>query len=395
MKKSDIIRYRYESFGGILHLKRPAALVWVDKDFMRSLGYPASPLWDTTAQILSAPTEVHLSVTNQCSAGCPGCYTGSYRAGERPEEAARELGFEGHKRLLGAMADARVFHVALGGGESMELPWLFDLAAHARRLGLIPNLTTNGFYVTKETAAQCRVFGQINVSIDGIGKHYREVRGIDGFEKADLALTLLRKARCKFGINVVVSRHNFDQLEQIVRYAGKKRVNQIEFLRFKPAGRGTELFAAMDLTPTQSHDFYPLIRRLQKKTRVNLRLDCSFMPLVFAHQPDHGRADLFAAAGCYGGDMLLGVRADGSVNACSFAPTENWDVFNLREWWPDARAFAPFRTWADQAPEPCRSCRYLDLCRGGCHAISLVVHGDMMVPDPGCPLVIAHRGAKD
>ena len=72
MRKEKILTYRYEPFGGILHLSRPASLVWVDKDYMRSLGYEDSPLWDLDTPLLSAPTEVHLSVTRQCSAGCTG-----------------------------------------------------------------------------------------------------------------------------------------------------------------------------------------------------------------------------------------------------------------------------------------------------------------------------------
>lgn len=393
MARPDVITYRYESFGGILHLARPPALVWVDKDYMRSLGYPDSPLWDTERAFLSAPTEVHASLTGRCEAGCPGCYVDSYRAGERPDLAAAELGLDEWKRALDELAAARVFHVALGGGESMELPWLFELAHYARGIGLVPNLTTNGYRIDETTAPQCRVFGQINVSIDGVGDDHATARGVDGFARADRALTLLRKARCSFGINTVVSCRNFDHLEDVVRYARKKRVGQIEFLRYKPAGRGVEHFAEMDLTPAQAHAFYPLIRGLMKRHRVSLRVDCSLMPMIFAHEPDLERATFFAVAGCHAGDMLAGVRPDGQVNGCSFAPVEPLDVRNLRQWWNDERTFAPFRNWVSQAPEPCRSCRYLDLCRGGCHAVSLAVHGDLFRPDPGCPLIAAKETA--
>ena len=37
--------FRYEKFGGIVHLERPRALVFVDRDRARRLGYRASPLW--------------------------------------------------------------------------------------------------------------------------------------------------------------------------------------------------------------------------------------------------------------------------------------------------------------------------------------------------------------
>jgi radical SAM protein with 4Fe4S-binding SPASM domain len=359
---------------------------------MRSLGYPPSPVWDLDTDLLSAPTEVHASVTRRCSVGCTGCYVDSYLPGTRPELEASELGLQGMKRVVDILAEHRVFHMALGGGESLELPWLFDLAEYARAKGIIPNLTTNGFPLEPRMARRCRVFGQINVSIDGLGEGYREARGVDGFEKADRALTLLRKAGCRAGINTVVSRHNFDRLGEIVRYARRKKAGQIELLRFKPAGRGADRFGEMDLTPEQSASFFPLVTSLLRKTRIRLRLDCSLMPMVYAHEPDPNRLDRFAMLGCHGGQILMGVGPDGAVSACSFAPAEEWNLLDMRGWWRDPRAFAPFRLWQESAPEPCGSCRYLELCRGGCHAVALAVHGTMSRPDPGCPIVQRYEG---
>ena len=387
MRKPRVLTYRYEPFGGILHLERPASLVWVDKDYMRSLGYPDSPLWDLKTPFLTAPTEVHLSVTRQCSAGCRGCYVDSYSPGARPDLASRELGLDGMKRVVDVLAAARVFHLALGGGESLELPWFFELAEYARDKGIVPNLTTNGFPLDEKNARKCRVFGQINVSIDGTGDEYRLARGVDGFAAADRALGLLRKARCHTGINVVVSARNFPSLESILRYARRKGVNQVELLRFKPSGRGRDLFDEMDLTPRQAATFFPTVTALARRFRIRLRLDCSFMPMVFAHGPDPGKLDFFSACACLGGELLMSIGPDGTVSACSFADPEPLHFSGLPEWWLSEQAFPSFRGWHRNAPEPCASCAYLDLCRGGCHVVARAASGDWGRPDPGCPRV--------
>lgn len=384
-----ILTHRYESFGGILHLAHPASLLWVDKDYMRSLGYPDSPLWDVESTLLTAPTEVHLSVTRRCSAGCTGCYMDSYHPGARPDLESGELGLEGMKGIVDILAEARIFHLALGGGESLELPWFFELAEYARAKGIVPNLTTNGFHVNEKTAVRCRVLGQINVSIDGVGEGYRTARGIDGFNAADRALTLLRKAGCKAGINVVVSRRNFFQLESILRYARKKRVRLVELLRFKPSGRGRDLFEQWDLTTHQASIFWPLVTSLARRFRTRLRLDCSFMPMVFAHKPDPKKVKFFSACGCLGGEMLMSVGPDGCASPCSFAEPESLDLSAFSAWWRSDHAFADFRFWHQNAPEPCRSCAYLEQCRGGCHVVARAVHGTSTTPDPGCPLVRA------
>src|SRR5262245_64053162 len=130
---------------------------------------PESELGD---HVLSAPLEAHLQITNRRAAGCKGCYTGASAEG-----APNEWGLVEWKRAIDALADAGVFHVALGGGESAALPWLGELADHARRRGIVPNLTTSGLAGLDRLLAIAGRFGQINVSLDGLGPTYARVRG--------------------------------------------------------------------------------------------------------------------------------------------------------------------------------------------------------------------------
>src|SRR5690606_17283152 len=131
-----------------MQLTVPRALVFVDRAFARrALGLPAGDepaIWRGPEPalgegVLSAPLEAHLQLTNRCAAGCTGCYTGASAGG-----APNEWGLAAWTRAIDALADAGVFHVALGGGESATLPWLGELADHARRRGIVPNLTTSG-----------------------------------------------------------------------------------------------------------------------------------------------------------------------------------------------------------------------------------------------------------
>ncbi len=163
------MKHRLESFGGILALENPPMLVHVDRDFMRGLGYEHSPLWEKPeAGLLSAPLEVHFSVTNACSLRCGHCYmdSGEKDAGEMPAEDFR--------KAIDLLAEMGVFHIALGGGEALERPDFFELASYVRSCGIVPNLTTNGLLMTRETAAKCSIFGQVNVSVDWTGKSQRK-----------------------------------------------------------------------------------------------------------------------------------------------------------------------------------------------------------------------------
>ena len=311
-----------------------------------------------------------------------------------------EWGLTEWKRAIDELAAHGVFHLALGGGESAILPWLGEIATHARSRGLVPNLTTSGLYdaaTLERLAGWAPLFGQINVSLDGVGDTYARVRGPipDGFVRADRALVRLRKVSRHVGINVVVTRQNFDTLDEIFAYAKQRRLGEIELLRFKPAGRGASAYEMLRCTSEQHRALLPTVLRLARKHRRRVRLDCSYTPMVAHHRPDTRLLRWLSLYGCAGGDHLIGAKAHGLVTACSFAapPPGGPTVDQLGEYWTRENAFPPFRNWR-HADEPCRSCDYHALCRGGCRVVSSHVLGDPARPDPECPRVIDYFASQ-
>jgi radical SAM protein with 4Fe4S-binding SPASM domain len=381
-----IVRARFEQFGGIVELRRPRALLQVDREMMRELGYPESPLWEEPAAgHLSAPAEVHVVLSRRCAAGCKGCYVDA-----TPRGAA--LSFADACAVLDELARMGVFHVALGGGEALELDYLFAVADHARSVGITPNLTTSGLGLDEATARRCAVFGQINVSVDGVGRAYQEARGFDGFHHAERALRLLRAVKPEVGINCVVSRSSYPHLREVAALARRLALNELELLRFKPVGRGAHL--AEELTFEQAVGIYPLARRLLLRHRIRVKLDCSFAPMVFWHRPSKQAAAFFGVQGCVAGDVLAAVQPEGQLTGCSFTSAPEADARvpgAVAAAWP--HGFAAFREFVQTAPEPCASCDYLTLCRGGCRAVS-AAHGSFAAPDPGCPKVQQYAGPK-
>jgi radical SAM protein with 4Fe4S-binding SPASM domain len=385
---------RLERFGAVVQLARPRALVFVDRDFARSLGAgepDAGSLWSDPGDDgalgrapLRAPLEAHLQLTNRCDAGCRGCYTAA-----TPRGGAGEWGLEEWKRAIDELARIGVFHLALGGGESADLPWLGDIAEHARGRGLVPNLTTSGLSGLDRLLPIARLFGQINVSMDGLGASYAAVRGFDGFETADRAVKALRAEKREIGINVVVTRHNFAELDALFGYARRRRLNEVELLRFKPSGRGVRAYSELVCTDAQHRRFLPDVLAAARRHRVRVRVDCSYTPMIAHHRPDRKLLEGLAVYGCTGGDFLVGAKADGTALACSFAapPPGRPRVDRLGEYWAGDGAFGAFRSWRD-AEEPCRSCDYHDLCRGGCKVVSRHLAGDERLPDPECPRVV-------
>ena len=94
-----------------------------------------------------------------------------------------------------------------------------------------------------------------------------------------------------------------------------------------------------------------------------------------------------------GGDVLAAVAPEGHLMGCSFCGPAEADARvpgAMAAAWADG--FGSFRDFVRAAPEPCASCEYLRLCRGGCRAVS-AAHGPFAEPDPGCPRVQEWRAA--
>ena len=202
----------------------------------------------------------------------------------------------------------------------------------------------------------------------------------------------LRSATRHVGINCVVTRHSFDRLETIFAYARRRRLREIELLRFKPAGRGAASYQLLRCSNEQHRALLPTVLELARRHRRRVRLDCSYTPMVAHHAPDPALLRWLSLYGCAGGDHLVGAKAHGVLTACSFAPSPPGAVTvdRLGEYWSSPEAFGPFRGWRDAAREPCRSCRYLPLCRGGCRVVTAHLTGDASAPDPECPRVMDH-----
>jgi radical SAM protein with 4Fe4S-binding SPASM domain len=379
------MRIRCEPFGGIIAIDDPAATVYVDQVYMRELGYPASPLWEEGGGHLSAPVTAHFAVTNRCPMGCRTCYN------ESGKESTDELDTSALKQALEELADMGVFTVAFGGGEPLAHPDIFQLARYTRQLGMTPTMTTNGYDINYRTAWQARVFSHVHVSMDGVGDVYQAVRGVDGFAHASRALKLLRRCGVSVGVNVVVCRANYDHLEELVRFVVDQGVNDIIFLRLKPGGRARVFYMEQRLTPDQGLGLYPLLERFAHKYNVQCHVDCAMMPFLYYHHPDKEALQMYGGEGCVAGREIIEISPRGRVSACSFAKAPACMVSELRENWYDAEGLNRYRDWADKAPEPCSSCPYLNLCRGGCRALAEALSGDFSAPDPECPFVLERR----
>jgi radical SAM protein with 4Fe4S-binding SPASM domain len=371
------MRARVEPFGAWVRID-DGTLVAVDRLASRRLGLDGGASWAapacTPAEVdVNRPIEVHVAVTARCGAGCTGCYLDATPNGDAPP-------LDVLVARLRDVSNAGAFTVAFGGGEPLSRPDLHVLADEARSLGLTPVVTTSGIGMTASRAKQLRSFAQVNVSYDGVGADYEDVRGFDGTAVAERAMARLRDAGVAFGINVVLTRSSFAHVAATVARAETLGAREAQLLRYKPAGRAADAnYVSTRLSADQVDALYPLIEALTTGHGMAIRIDCALVPLIASRPIEPSALARFGVFGCEAGRHLGALRVDGRAAPCSFGPPS------------DARAPSVLASWRQlPSAEPCTSCEVRSVCRGGCRVVALHLDGELG-PDPECPRVVAYR----
>jgi radical SAM protein with 4Fe4S-binding SPASM domain len=397
---------RPEPFGAWIRLT-DGTLVAIEGALAERLGVPhgMAGATSTSPGRATRPLELHLAVTSRCPLPCSGCYLDARPDGIEPP-------FEAIAARLESARDAGVSLVAFGGGEPLTRGDLARIALHARALGLVPVLTTSGVGLTEARAEELGAFAQINVSHDGEGEGYAEVRGFEGAGSAERAIRLLTAAGIRTGVNMVLTRGSFPRLEASCARFADLGAEEVQLLRYKPAGRARgPAYAARRLSPAMVDALWPAIARLIALRSLRVRIDCALVPLLSsalsAAVPDAPEA-LFALGvfGCEAARHLGAARADGSVAPCSLfslpsAPApialprrpQDRAAERLAITWDEDAELNALRAYHAAPPEPCRSCALFPVCRGGCQIVSRDAVG-AFAPDPECPRVIAATGAS-
>lgn len=267
----------------------------------------------------TSPTSANWDLTYACQLRCGYCYSESGR------RASSTLPHEDLLRIARTLAGMGLRSVHLSGGEPLLVPGLAEIVAALRSSGTHVVLYTNGLLITDDNAAELgRLFARIRVGVDGATPEVHDrVRGREGaFDGAMAGLAALDRAAAtrasagergpRFGIETVVCRSNFAQLEAICGTI-VPRFRHASFVRFGaaiPSGLGnnaryaaTELLTDAELARLRDPSFAARLRALLPETVSRLHVHDNF---ELSMDPERAGSD-------QGNAGLMHVEADGSV----------------------------------------------------------------------------------
>lgn len=342
-------------------------------DLIRLSAHTQAPL-----RARSAPEVLHISLTDACQQRCAGCFFSN-----QTRQPNQYFDFEAFQALTAQAVKARVFQLALGGGEPLMHPRLLEMVSHAHRSGLVVNLTSNGGLLTPLKARQLLQAGlsQIQFSLAGAdAASHGQVR--PGFEALAPAMNACREAGLRWGMNVLVTAQNLSELDAMLAWLSAQGVYSVNIIRPKPSTLEPDWLAQNLPDAMQNRQLAGVLQRWQRKGRFLLLTDTS---LSFLRRADAGRLYRNGVAGCSAGRRMLSVQVDGRVSPCSHIPlSDTIEAGDFMQAWWASEHLERFRRLEETLQGACGDCELKSVCRG-CRAVVWQQTGNFDGEDLQCP----------
>jgi len=341
--------------------------------------------------VTSRPYVLVAELTYRCPLRC------AYCSNPIAVAAGDALATADWQRVLGEASELGVVQVHFTGGEPLLRDDLEALVAHAARLELYSNLITSGLPVTRDRLEGLRAAGlcavQLSFQAARLGSS-AAIAGVDAFAHKRQVAAWVRELELPLTVNVVLHRHNLDEVEAIIGLAEEVGADRLELANTQYLGWAYQNRAA--LMPSLAQ--LDAARAQVAAARARLR---GRMEILFVLPDYHGDRPRTCMSGW--GERYVVVTPDGRAMPCHAAhilPLAFPDLRagSLASAWYDSDAFRRYRG-TDHLGEPCRSCDQREVDHGGCRCQAFLLTGDPTAADPVCDraprhdLVIAARAA--
>jgi pyrroloquinoline quinone biosynthesis protein E len=328
-------------------------------------------------------------LTYACPLQCPYC--------SNPLELAKvkqELDTDAWLRVLREARAMGATQLGLSGGEPLLRKDLEIIIAEGRKLGYYSNLITSGIGMDERRIEAFKEAGldHVQISFQASSQELNDyLGGTSTFERKQEMARAVKRHDYPMVLNIVLHRHNIDQLSEILDMAIALDADYVELANTQYYGWA--LHNREQLMPTGDQLRRAEITANQYRERVK-----GHMKLYYV-VPDYYEERPKACMNGWG-NVFLTVTPDGTALPCHAARQLPGIEFpNVRdasvEWiWHDSPSFNHFRGF-EWMKEPCRSCPEKTKDLGGCRCQAYMLTGDAANTDPVCSKSPHHLVVKE
>lgn len=319
-----------------------------------------------------------LELTLACPCRCETC--GSSAGKKR----ARELDAGQWFKVLSSLETLGCKRVGLLGGEPLLYPEWPAVARAAKEKGMAVEMITSGVGFREDTVQKMTEAGlvSVTVSVDGTEAIHDAQRRVDGgFQQSMAAIREMDKAGIKVGVNTQINTRSLPTLDTLASTLESAGVLGWQLQLTLPRGRAAEDIG-LSLPPEAMPEVLAALRRLVKRPglRPFITDNIGYMTKDDPVLRTPPRISSRCWLGCFAGLRVVGITSDGNVKGCLALPDEAVEGNILHESleaiWNDPTRFAYNRSFEPAALSgDCATCKFGNICRGGCTAAAMTIHG--------------------
>ncbi|MFD1848515.1 TIGR04053 family radical SAM/SPASM domain-containing protein [Oceanobacillus bengalensis] len=365
------------------------------------------------------PFIVIWELTRACQLHCLHC-----RAEAQYHRHPLELTFEEGKKLIDDIFEMDNPMLVFTGGDPLERPDVFDIAEYAIKKGvrvsMTPSATPN---VTKEAMQKAKDIGLARwaFSIDGhcaeVHDHFRGTEG--SFDLTMNAINYLHELDMPLQINTVISRYNYEYLDELAEMVEKLGVVLWSVFFLVPTGRGKE---SDMISPAEHEKVFRWLYNLSKRVPFDIKTTAGqhYRRVVIQNkmrehrgmsdkehifyedainQGKTGQIDGLGRApqGVNDGNGFVFISHTGDVFPSGLLPIKAGNVRKtpLSTIYRESEIFKNLRN-PDKYKGKCGICEFRHVC-GGSRSRAYNVTGDYMESEPYCvyiPRAMRQKGKK-
>lgn len=332
-------------------------------------------------------------VTRACNLDCVHC-----RAAAINEPPPGEWTTDESKKFLEEVASFASPVIILTGGDPMMRKDIWEIAAYGKELGLRMVMSPNGTLINPETTGKMKETGimRVSISLDGsnpeVHDAFRRVKG--AFEGAIKGINYLKDAGIGFQINTTVTKHNLDDLDNMLNLVRELKADAWHVFLLVPTGRAKDM-KDEEISPEQYEETLNYLYEVQRDANIYVKPTCAphYYRIYRQRAKEDGlpvkpktqnRGLRSMTRGCLGGITFMFVSHKGDAYPCGYLEAFAGDVRKKgpEKVWKESPVFNKLRSY-DLLQGRCGACEYVRIC-GGCRARANAIHGDFMAEEPYC-----------
>lgn len=305
-----------------------------------------------------------IELTNSCNLSCPYCHSIPNHGGENI------LSDERLQQLLEEAKEQGVSTIIVSGGEPLISKRIWKFSELIKKMGFLSDLCTNGVAVTEKIAKRIsEYYSSVTVTLDTINPEvYSLMKNTTSFvhQKVINGIKYLIENNVKVGITIVLTKYNFEHLDETLEYLQKLGVYKVSVLRLFHTEKSDDYEFSYSKENQKK-----ILECIEKFPNMKIKLkglafDTKKFPVC--------TAGLFSFAVDHEGYLLPCILMRSHCREISLLNKSLNEVIN-------GEYFKTIRT--DIRNMKCQDCKFDNECRKGCPATLFGINGKV-IPDVRC-----------